>query len=321
VFTSSNKATIHFLIGKTRQSVSSPLPSHCILDCIYNKEINTTFILDVLQWKKQDLKETTNEFRFFWLESKCIECEIPILNNQTVESSMMVDVNFSHNTHKFILIPSVSFNCTNLSRLYEERLSSEIQFEGLLFYHAYAHYSVGFNPLAVFWTDNNFSNHQLSNQFDSQGQQIVHLIAHKKNSVRNKDTDSMEDEAVYENINAVEEMSNDIMGIYTADDLFLVDINSLVWNGSDSIKDGDILKCLFDAVNWNESIPTLQNLRIERILSKNETYLIPMTGLTGIVDSWSKILFLSSWYQSQITAEPPKSHVTFDQLLTSCESL
>ena len=49
-------------------------PPDTILDCVYDINTNTYYILDVLQWNGYDVTDTTGEFRLsFWLHNKLIE--------------------------------------------------------------------------------------------------------------------------------------------------------------------------------------------------------------------------------------------------------
>ncbi|TFY60293.1 hypothetical protein EVJ58_g5239 [Rhodofomes roseus] len=57
----------------------SPLPPHTVLDCILDenwKENGILHVLDVLQWKEQDITECETAFRFWWRNTRLSELPV-----------------------------------------------------------------------------------------------------------------------------------------------------------------------------------------------------------------------------------------------------
>ncbi|KAM3967481.1 snurportin-1 [Aphomia sociella] len=133
--------------GKFRFQFRSELPGGCpstsctkkccVLDCFYDQERNTMYILDLLAWSNQPMTDCETEFRHYWLETKV--SEIPGLK-----------VISEQNTTLFSLLPKVS--CTpdllnNLMQTYPIFPDNKPEIDGLLFYHKGAHYVAGETPL------------------------------------------------------------------------------------------------------------------------------------------------------------------------------
>ncbi|XP_045458838.1 snurportin-1 [Melitaea cinxia] len=109
----------------------------CILDCFYNENTKTVYLLDILAWNKQLMTDGETEFRQYWMKSQLED---------------FPDTKTINKKNKVIITILPMMPCTNdyLSYL----LSKYPQFEnntppldGLLFYHKRAHYVAGETPL------------------------------------------------------------------------------------------------------------------------------------------------------------------------------
>jgi len=108
--------------------------SYTILDCIYSEVSNTFYILDLMCWDGFQYYDSETEFRFFWVQQKCLE-------NQEMKTKSKI------NPYSFQTLPY--YQCTKES--ITEVLNSEMPFpdklDGLLFYHKEVHYVPGRTPL------------------------------------------------------------------------------------------------------------------------------------------------------------------------------
>ena len=82
------------------------IPPDTILDCIYDINTNTYYILDVLQWNGYDVTDTTGEFRLsFWLHNKLIEHgftdTMHILEHDKVTVNEYMDITTTTSTYTY----------------------------------------------------------------------------------------------------------------------------------------------------------------------------------------------------------------------------
>ncbi|EEY67592.1 snurportin-like protein [Phytophthora infestans T30-4] len=104
---------------------------YCILDCIFQEQNGTFYVLDVMCWKGYLLYNCTTEFRLYWMRDKLSEGAAG-----TVTPA---------NPFRFLSI--VSAYSTTYPFLKDE----------LLFYMKAGHYEMGLSPLALVWKDANTS--------------------------------------------------------------------------------------------------------------------------------------------------------------------
>lgn len=105
-----------------------------ILDCIYNKDTKTIFILDCLCWNNMSMIDSEAELRFFWLKSKFTE---DLILSQCK--------NF-----KFILIDCIPAQRSLIQDMMFGTLEIEANryyYDGIVFYHKESHYFFGKTPL------------------------------------------------------------------------------------------------------------------------------------------------------------------------------
>uniref|UniRef100_A0AAV1VBX9 Snurportin-1 n=1 Tax=Peronospora matthiolae TaxID=2874970 RepID=A0AAV1VBX9_9STRA len=114
---------------------------YCILDCIYQEQTETFYVLDVMCWKGYLLYNCTTEFRLYWMRDKLSEGA-----TATVASA---------NPFRFLPVPCYESDSTGIMTAY----STTYPFlkDGLLFYMKAGHYEMGLSPLALVWKDRNTS--------------------------------------------------------------------------------------------------------------------------------------------------------------------
>jgi snurportin-1 len=78
-----------------------------ILDCIYQEETSTYYILDLLEWNGMSYTLTTTEFRFYWLRSKIDEISL-----------LQFDPYRNTSKYQFRIPPMYICNYQNLQLLY-----------------------------------------------------------------------------------------------------------------------------------------------------------------------------------------------------------
>ncbi|KAM7357048.1 snurportin-1 [Cochliomyia hominivorax] len=135
---------------KYRMTFSSILPggglnstnnNSCILDCIYNVDMDKFFVLDAIHFFVP-LMDCDTEFRLFWLKSKFDE-----INDLEEECNI-------ENLKKFELLNN--YDMSNEERMamalqrYPIWPNNEPELDGFLFYHKQSHYVCGTTPL-VCW--------------------------------------------------------------------------------------------------------------------------------------------------------------------------
>ncbi|XP_072397069.1 snurportin-1 [Diabrotica undecimpunctata] len=109
-----------------------------VLDCIYNKQIKTIFILDCLYWNSLFTVPNEATFRFFWLVAKFQE--MPEMSD------------CERSKYKFILMD----NFPAERGLIQEKMfdvlkiqDKEVPYDGVVFYHKESEYTFGETPLAT----------------------------------------------------------------------------------------------------------------------------------------------------------------------------
>ncbi|XP_023223500.1 snurportin-1-like [Centruroides sculpturatus] len=127
-----NKFSSHLPGGNRRQKFNSS--EYTILDCIYNIENKTYYILDVMCWRGHPVFDSETEFRFYWL--KCKTDEVP-------------EIQVKSNLNPFRFIPLLSYSCSydSIHKVVNSPLPFECQLDGLLFYHKQTIYTGGVTPL------------------------------------------------------------------------------------------------------------------------------------------------------------------------------
>lgn len=108
-----------------------------ILDCVYIDESKKYYILDVLAYGNQDMSQCDVSFRFYWIQSKIVEEDLPVVDQ--------------HNDYS--LSPLNTYDCADELQI-ELCLSNFPMWEnnqppldGLLFYHKESSYVHGTTPL------------------------------------------------------------------------------------------------------------------------------------------------------------------------------
>lgn len=132
--------------GHFMNSFPSHLPGGCrkrapkrteysILDCFYDSQASTYYILDLMCWNGHPIYDSETEFRFFWLRSKLSEFES--------------DLCLQSETNPFKFVPLVPHDCSSetLSRILGSSSSQPV--DGLLFFHKKSRYCLGRTPLAL----------------------------------------------------------------------------------------------------------------------------------------------------------------------------
>ncbi|KAG6606544.1 snurportin-like protein [Phytophthora cinnamomi] len=114
---------------------------YCILDCIFQEQDGTFYVLDVMCWKGYLLYNCTTEFRLYWMRDKLSE-------GATATATPA-------NPFRFLPIPCYESDPAGIMAAY----STTYPFlkDGLLFYMKAGHYEMGLSPLALVWKDANTS--------------------------------------------------------------------------------------------------------------------------------------------------------------------
>lgn len=105
-----------------------------ILDCIYNKQTKSMFILDCLCWNNMSMIDSDAEFRFYWLNSKFSD-----------------EYELSHcKKFKFVLVNCFPAQRTLIQDAMFQRLTvgdHQYCYDGIVFYHKQSHYYFSNTPL------------------------------------------------------------------------------------------------------------------------------------------------------------------------------
>ncbi|KAG7394771.1 hypothetical protein PHYBOEH_004677 [Phytophthora boehmeriae] len=115
--------------------------SYCILDCIFQEQDKTFYVLDVMCWKGYLLYNCTTEFRLYWMRDKLSEGATAAVTPA--------------NPFRFLPTPCYESDPAGIMAAY----STTFPFlkDGLLFYMKAGHYDLGLSPLALVWKDANTS--------------------------------------------------------------------------------------------------------------------------------------------------------------------
>lgn len=114
--------------------------STTLLDCIFIKEISVFYVLDVLAYKDQDLRDCSASFRFYWIKSRIEDEGLGQVTRQNQKSFQWIE----------------SYECENENSLntlmekYPIWPTDVPQLDGILFYHKESEYVSGETPL-VLW--------------------------------------------------------------------------------------------------------------------------------------------------------------------------
>lgn len=133
------EATLYYKNGTQFKTVEANLPSNVILDCIYNEESKTIYLLDIISYTHVDLTDCDTTFRFYWMKTKYEEDDWRCLDDSNIK-----------------LLPHCA--CTNNEELIEflstaETVCDTSGLDGFLFFHKEVTYLSGpkTTPL-VLWT-------------------------------------------------------------------------------------------------------------------------------------------------------------------------
>ncbi|KAE8617311.1 hypothetical protein XENTR_v10009032 [Xenopus tropicalis] len=105
---------------------------YTILDCIYNEETRTYYVLDVMCWRGHPVYDCQTDFRFYWLQSKLQEQE------------GLCDIS-KRNPFKFVGLQNFPCSLESIQGVLMQEFSYKV--DGFLFYHKHTHYTPGSTPL------------------------------------------------------------------------------------------------------------------------------------------------------------------------------
>ncbi|XP_053318964.1 snurportin-1 [Spea bombifrons] len=111
---------------------SSTGKDYTILDCIYNEEARTYYVLDVMCWRGHPVYDCQTDFRFYWLQSK--------LQEQEGLSEIS-----KRNPFKFVGLDHLPCSLESVQNVLMQNFPYKV--DGLLFYHKHTHYTPGSTPL------------------------------------------------------------------------------------------------------------------------------------------------------------------------------
>lgn len=111
-----------------------------ILDCVWNWENRTYYVLDVLAWNNVVLLDCETEFRFYWLKTKLDEHPELACHSET-------------NRNAFVALPSTECSKDCLTELMSHyplfSMTKDPGLDGMLFYHKHNLYEHGSTPLVT----------------------------------------------------------------------------------------------------------------------------------------------------------------------------
>lgn len=123
--------------GKTIKSFKTRLPKGSCLECVEISS-NEMVVQDILSWKSQCMRNTTFEFRAYWMQARILEAEVDKVTEK----------------NEYVLQTIFYQECTRegLERSYH---SADVAYphNGLIFYHKFGYYQCGLTPLVLVWTD------------------------------------------------------------------------------------------------------------------------------------------------------------------------
>ena len=169
----------------------------CILDCIYNKDIDMFYVLDALHYSIP-LKDCETEFRLFWLKSKFSELEDTMEEYKIDELKSFKLLNY--------------YDMANEERIamvlqsYPLWPDNQPELDGYLFYHKESHYVYGSTPLVCWlfpFMISDVLNMQVNSCYQSPGnycsdnywqymEEFDKELAHKHSRRKNKQLEEME---------------------------------------------------------------------------------------------------------------------------------
>ncbi|TDH65423.1 hypothetical protein CCR75_009572 [Bremia lactucae] len=135
---------------------------YCILDCIYQEQDETFYVLDVMCWKGYLLYNCTSEFRQYWMRDKLSEEStasvssanpfliLPLPYYECDQAGIMT----AYSTN-YRFVKSVQDRLGTVSLIHSQ-ISANLSLchrDGLLFYMKAGHYETGLSPLALAWKD------------------------------------------------------------------------------------------------------------------------------------------------------------------------
>ena len=132
-----NDVRLHYKNGKEFvKDISTNVPKDTLLDCIYAKDTNSVFVLDVIEYKARNFIDCDYAFRNYWMKSKFAEDELRL--DDTLKLKLLETFDFSDS-------PCIT-SCYNKHPFFED--GEEI--DGFLYYHKEGSYTSGETPL-VLW--------------------------------------------------------------------------------------------------------------------------------------------------------------------------
>ena len=105
-----------------------------ILDVVYNAELKTCYVLDLVAWRSKPYYDSDTSFRFYWLRTQFSECA-----EQLASTKRRIELE---------VVPSFAWDRSRLEtviRAAKSPVAAEI--DGILFYHKDVHYNPGGCPL------------------------------------------------------------------------------------------------------------------------------------------------------------------------------
>ncbi|EAR85666.1 mRNA capping enzyme (macronuclear) [Tetrahymena thermophila SB210] len=115
---------------------------YSILDCIFNEEQQTYYIMDVIIYKDLNMAENSTDMRFFWIQQKFSQNEFQDISDC--------------NQFKFKIVPKQICTRSSFKEVYQCKF--DFQKDGILFIHKDTDYKGGIHPNFLFWKDTNFEN-------------------------------------------------------------------------------------------------------------------------------------------------------------------
>eukprot|EP00466_Bigelowiella_natans_P017463 jgi/Bigna1/39557/e_gw1.33.57.1 len=250
--------------GAILHSFSSVLPSGnakqrqpdpCVLDCIYQADLQTYFVLDLMCWSGYAVYDSTSEFRHFWVHSKL--GEVPIHKTSSL------------NKFKFAPVPRFDANVEGLKKAYNQKAHG-FQLDGLLFLNKHTHYELGPTPLCLVWKDNKTSRFMVDS---SDGKNVSRL-----------QTCTLYVSAEGE----VKSLENLTVGVLPKNILQVAAAASSASSSSSSSSSGKAIK--LGALN-KFSIKGISTMEGDQDRVEGLSYLAPGSKARMLPDTWSKIVF------------------------------
>jgi len=115
-----------------------------MIECIFDKNMNICYLLDILFWNGQSFSECSSEMRFFWLESHV----------QTLKQDDNSEIQFKN-------LPKLPCNSNGFNSAYQ--MNFGFTKNGLLFIAKKGPYVSGVNPYFLLWKDSGCSLYLFNN--------------------------------------------------------------------------------------------------------------------------------------------------------------